>query len=219
MSSVVSSDSVIVPDSTPIAGSRYVVDNNSDGINIDTRNSDVGLNLVIDELGNDAIYSSDESDFISTGLGNDIAHGGGGDDFIEGGDGNDYIRGGAGEDVIIGGKGADVLIGGSGFDTFIIQGDPVEGAFGPDSDLQLDAQGKVIHDEILDFNDDEDLLILQDLRVTGVGNVRYDSGTGDVILTDTVNGEVISTNVIAKLPAGLEDVEVNNLGGGNWTLL
>ena len=206
MSSVVTGEATYDGMSMPIDGSPFVVSNHNQGVNIDTRNSDYGLNIVIHEEGNDAIYSSDESDIIATGPGNDIVHGGGGDDLIEGGDGNDFIRGGAGEDVIIGGKGADVLIGGADFDTFVIQGDPVGGAFGPGSDL-VDAQGNVVIDQILDFNDSEDLLIFQDL---GSGSVDYNENTGEVTLDDTT---------IAKLPAGLEDVEINNLGGGNWTLM
>ncbi|MDJ0901532.1 MAG: hypothetical protein QNJ55_22270 [Xenococcus sp. MO_188.B8] len=190
----------------PLNPPSFVVSNHNQGVNIDTRNSDTRLSIVIDEPGNDAIYASDESDIIATGPGNDIVHGGGGDDLIEGGDGNDFIRGGAGNDDIIGGKGADVIIGGTGADTYFIQGDPVGGAFGPNSDL-VDAQGNVVIDQILDFDDAEDLLFLQDL---GSGSVDYNENTGEVTLDDTT---------IAKLPAGLEDVEINNLGGGNWTLM
>ena len=197
MSSVVSSDSYyVVGDGQPqpITGLPFEVSNHNRGINIDTRNTNVRLNLVIDGEGNDAIYASDESDFISTGLGNDIVHGGGGDDYIEGGDGNDFIRGGAGNDVISGGKGADILTGGPGSDTFIIEG----------SDL---VDGSV--DEIEDFTLGEDKLILQNL---GPGNVSY----------DPMNGNVTLGNIrIAKLPEGLHplDIEIDNLGGdGNWTL-
>ncbi len=173
--------------------------------------------------GDDRIHSGGKSDEIFSGAGNDIVRGGSGDDnifggtgddqliggdgsdLIEGGDGDDIIWGAAGDDIIRGGKGADVLSGGLGSDTFIIKGD----------DLTFDDQGNVdVVDAIVDFNDNEDVFVLQDMQVNGV--VSYDSGTGDVTLTDSADPDV--SRVIAKLQPGL-DITVIDQGEGDWTLL
>ena len=247
MTSFVSGDSVF-SDGTPVYLSPNVVKNPEGGRDIDIRNPkfpNLGVTLELKDFGDDVVYTSDASDRIRSGGGKDIINAGGGDDFVHGGDGNDIIRGGsgdddikgdkgddqliggdgldiikggdgndiiwgaAGDDVIRGGKGADVLRGGLGSDTFIIEQD----------DLTYDDRGNVSAvDFIVDFNDSEDYLVLQDMPVNGVGTVSYDSETGDIILTDTVDGEVTSNNVIAKLQPGL-DITVIDQGDSNWTLL
>ncbi|MEM9275648.1 MAG: hypothetical protein AAGA80_22200 [Cyanobacteria bacterium P01_F01_bin.143] len=226
MTSFVSGDSVFVGEpvgdgpanGSPIAGSPFVV---RGSVNINTAPLEgQGINLKILNVGpngnNDAVYAGDETDIIRTGAGNDVVNAGGGDDFVVGGGANDIIRGGDGDDVIRGGSGADVLIGGEGADVFRIIGDPVDGAYGADSDLRFDSAGNVIVDAIVDFNDSEDLLVLQDLNVNGIGTVSYHEDTGNVTLTDSVDPDI--SRVIAKLPAGLDIVEIDQ-GDGNWTLM
>ena len=243
MTSFVSGDSVF-SDGTPIYSSPYVTENNQGGRNVNTSGlKDTGLNLKLKGDGNDRVYTSQNSapDIIDLGGGDDIANAGGHDDLVYGGDGDDIIRGGsgdddifggtgddqliggdgsdlieggdgddiiwgaAGDDIIRGGKGADVLSGGLGSDTFIIKGD----------DLTFDDQGNVdVVDAIVDFNDNEDVFVLQDMQVNGV--VSYDSGTGDVTLTDSADPDV--SRVIAKLQPGL-DITVIDQGEGDWTLL
>lgn len=196
----------------------YTVDGS---VNINTAPVEgLGINLKILNVGlddnNDVVYSGDEVDLIETGAGNDIVNAGGGDDFVDGGDGDDIIRGGDGDDVLKGGKGADVLIGGHGADIFVIAGDPVDGAYGANSDLQFDNAGELIVDHIIDFNDSEDVLVLQDLGVEGIGTVSYHEDTGNVTLTDSASPDV--SRVIAKLQPGLDMVEIEQ-GDGSWTLL
>lgn len=157
------------------------------------------------------------SDFIKGTPGDDIIIGTPFRDRIDGFAGNDTIIGLNGDDHLRGGVGADFLTGGFGLDTFIIKGDKNSGAYGPDSDLQFDDQGQVVFDLIFDFNDHKDVLVLEDMRVNGVDSVHYDFDTGDIILTDTVGGEITSSNIIAKLPAGL-NISIHNQGNGNWTI-
>ena len=194
-----------------------------------------------DGPGDNVVYTSDASDRIRSGGGNDIINAGGGDDFVLGGDGKDILRGGSGDDEIFGGDGDDQLIGGDGFDIIeggdgddiiwgaagddIIRGgkgaDVLSGGLGSDTfilkgdDLTFDDQDNVnAVDAIVDFNDNEDVFVLQDMQVNGV--VSYDSGTGDVTLTDSADPDV--SRVIAKLQPGL-DITVIDQGEGDWTLL
>lgn len=224
MTSFVSGDSAFVGgdfSGAPISGSPFVLDNSEGGLNINTSPlEDTGVNLVLEGDGADVVYTGGGHDLIETGGGNDIVNAGDGDDFIDGGDGSDLLRGGDGDDIIKGGKDADVLIGGKGADVFIISGDPLEGAFGADSDLVFDptseAPGELLVDHILDFNDHEDTLVLQDLKVEGVGTVSYHADSGNVTLTDSASPDV--SRVIAQLQPGLE-IDVIDQGDGNWTLL
>lgn len=225
MTSFVSGDSVFVGgdfSGAPIAGSPFVVENAKGGVNI-LAPDETGLNLSIEGECDDVVYGDIDSapDIIETGGGNDIVNSGGSDDYVDGGDGNDIIRGGDGDDVLKGGKGSDVLIGGHGADVFVIAGDPVDGAFGANSDLQFDPassdpNGEFLVDHIVDFNDHEDVLVLQDLKVEGIGEVTYHADSGNVTLTDSASPDV--SRVIAKLQPGL-DIAVVDQGGGNWTLL
>ena len=179
--------------------------------------SNEGLNLVIDNYFINTVFTGEKSDIVTTGFHNDVINTDGGNDKIDGGGGNDIINAGTGNDDLIGGRGADVLIGGHGQDNFIIRGDRESGAYGKKSDLHFDAHHRVVVDYIVDFNDHEDVLILQDLKVDGIGSVSYHSDNGNVTLTETVDGHIVSSNVIAKLQPGL-DISVHDQGDGNWTL-
>jgi|GEM_PF-3099476 len=226
MTSFVSGDSVLVGEDgsvTPLFDSGLVV---RGSVNINTAPIEgVGLNVIILNDGptgnNDVVYAGDETDIIRTGAGNDAVNAGGGDDFVVGGGADDILRGGDGDDILRGSKGADVLIGGHGADIFRINGDPIDGAFGANSDLEFaadstDPNGELVIDHIVDFNDHEDILVLQDLRVEGVGSVSYHEDSGNVTLTDSASPDV--SRVIAQLQPGL-DIAVVDQGDGNWTLL
>ena len=176
--------------------------------------------------GDDTIQGGNDDDIIFGGSGNDHLRGDNGQDKLLGGTGHDSLRGFSGDDLLLGGdgndtlrggRGADLLLGDNGLDTFVIQGDEYSGAYGANSDLHFDIQGKVIFDRILDFNAYEDMLVLKDMRINGLDSVHYDSLTGDIILTDTVDGEVTSSYVIAQLQPGLS-LEIQNQGHGNWTI-
>ena len=224
MSSVVTEGSTF-DDGSPIKGSP-LMRHTDDGLRMDTRGmkykdgSPMGVNLKLEGEGKDVVYTSDASDIMELGYGDDIANAGGGDDYMDGGYGNDIMRGGYGDDVMRGGKGADVMIGGYGEDTYIIKGDKEHGAYGKDSDLHFDHHGKVIYDKIVDFTPGEDIIVLQDMKVNGVGEVHYDKGTGEIWLNDydPVTKDYSSKHVIAKIDPYL-DVHEHNQGDGNWTLL
>nr|WP_304650685.1 FG-GAP-like repeat-containing protein [Synechocystis sp. LEGE 06083] len=98
--------------------------------------------------GNDAanfLFGTGKNDLIRGFGGNDILLGNGGNDTLYGGEGNDILNGGFGDDVLIGGLGTDKLIGGLGKDKFVYKA--------------LNEAGDVI----LDFNRNQDQLILTEL--------------------------------------------------------
>ena len=161
----------------------------------------------------DIFFGGTQAEVVTPGDGSDFINAGLGDDFIAAGNGNDIVRGGDGDDVLRGGRGADILIGGKDADVFVISGDPVDGAFGADSDLFFDSTGDLITDVVIDFDDSEDILVLQDFNVVGTGVVSYNPDTGNVILS--AFGDFF---VIATLSTDL-DISVINQGDGNWTLL
>ena len=84
-----------------------------------------GVELPIDQAGNDVIEGGSGNDIINGGYGNDRLDGGrdddylfgeGGDDVLHGGQGNDYLDGGIDDDDLYGGDGNDTLRGGHGDD-------------------------------------------------------------------------------------------------------
>ncbi|MBE9242670.1 hypothetical protein IQ221_17045 [Synechocystis salina LEGE 00041] len=98
--------------------------------------------------GNDAanfLFGTGKNDLIRGFGGNDILLGNGGNDTLYGGEGNDILNGGFGDDVLIGGLGRDKLIGGLGNDKFVYKA--------------LNEAGDVI----LDFNRNQDQLVLTEL--------------------------------------------------------
>lgn len=75
--------------------------------------------------GNDRVFGSTSTDYISEGSGggNDILRGYGGNDSLEGGFGSDYLNGGSGNDTLMDSytdSAVDWVYGGSGTDTFYI---------------------------------------------------------------------------------------------------
>jgi Ca2+-binding RTX toxin-like protein len=129
--------------------------------------------------GADQLIGGSGNDFISGGVGIDKLSGGTGDDhivgdgdtdpFTHGSDGNDLVEGNSGGDILYGDNGDDVLIGGADQDQMfggdgddIIRPGDATGALtiGSDEVLggdgvseALDANGKVIGFDIIDFSD------------------------------------------------------------------
>ena len=66
---------------------------------------------------------------------------------------------------------------------------------------------------ITDFNPKEGDRLVFDLEDIE-GFVSYDKGSGEVKVTDSLGGE----SVVAEIADDL-DVDVNNLGNGQWELL
>ncbi|ELS05064.1 hypothetical protein Xen7305DRAFT_00048030 [Xenococcus sp. PCC 7305] len=221
MTSFVSGDSTFMDaegNTVPIFNSPLVAQDPEDG-GISANTSGTGLSLELTIIGDSeaTVYTDQESsipDTINSGDGNDDINVGGGDDFVDGGDGGDLIFGGSGNDTIRGGKGADIIFGGSGADEFLIIGDPVDGALGADSDL-IFGDGGITSDNIIDFNDNEDTLVLENMQLPGGASVSYDVDTGAVTLTDDTSGV---SRVIATLQPGL-DITVIDQGDGNFTLM
>lgn len=111
-------------------------------------------------LGNDLIFGDPHKDYVSTKpngtiVWSDVTTGGAdelngneGNDLLVGGGGNDTLDGGSGNDWLVGGYGKDQLKGGTGNDSFV---------FNTPSHSAVDA------DVILNFNEDEDSLVLDSL--------------------------------------------------------
>ena len=227
MTAALSGDSIFIDEAgnaQPLFDSPFIAQKSDDqssddqsndgGISANTAGTGLALDItIVGDSSSNVVTDQDEplSDNVTTGEGNDIVNVGGGDDVADGNDGNDLMFGGSGDDTITGGQGADFVKGGQGADVFMIRGDAEDGAFGDDSDLVFDDQGRIIADFIFNFDDNGDQLVLQDL---GLGtSVTYDDQTGAVIMTDDT-GE---SYTIAYMQPGL-DITTTEDGNGNFTL-
>ncbi|MEG4901177.1 SBBP repeat-containing protein [Microcoleus sp. F10-A1] len=153
----------LTPTPTP-SNSSPIIGTDGDDILAGDRSNDT----LSGKQGNDTLSGLDGNDGMYGHQGNDFLEGGNGDDSLYGGKGNDTLLGGNGEDVLfgdrasdslIGGEGNDTLYGGKGNDTLFgsLGNDCLIGGLGSDRFLLgLDAGT----DNILDFEDDKDLLIL-----------------------------------------------------------
>ncbi|MEM9274754.1 MAG: hypothetical protein AAGA80_17595 [Cyanobacteria bacterium P01_F01_bin.143] len=227
MTSFVSGDSTFMDASgntVPVFNSPLIVQDTDGGISANTSGTGLSLDLTI--VGDsEAVVITDQdssaSDDITSGEANDVVNVGSGDDIVNGGDGGDIIFGGDGNDTIRGGKGADIIFGGSGADVFLINGDAEDGALGADSDLIFGEAGitfgeaGITSDNIIDFNEEEDMLVLENLQLPGGASVSYDADTGAVTLTDDTSGV---SRVIATLQPDLE-ITVIDQGDGNFTIM
>lgn len=121
--------------------------------------------------GDDAIFGNQDNDWIDCGQGFDTVYGGKNDDFILGGFDDDYLRGDLesdeiygedGDDSLFGGKFPDTLIGGNGNDNLYgdLGSDILTGGEGADFFwLRPEGEGT---DEITDYQDGVDSLMLPD---------------------------------------------------------
>jgi subtilisin-like proprotein convertase family protein len=76
-------------------------------------------NLLIGGRGKDTLYGSLGDDSLEGWWGQDTLNGGAGNDFLDGGEGNDRLNGGTGNDVLVGDLGKDILTGSLGSDLFL----------------------------------------------------------------------------------------------------
>jgi Ca2+-binding RTX toxin-like protein len=112
-----------------------------------------GADTLVGGTGRDWLYGEAGSDtLIASNAEYNLLDGGDGNDTLIGGTSRDYLFGGAGDDVLIGGGGKDDLTGGPGANKFV---------FGPNSGP----------DHLLDFNPQEDTLVLQGLNFQSVDQV------------------------------------------------
>jgi VCBS repeat-containing protein len=147
-----------------VAGSAYADQMTGDGGDNEFW-GDFGDDILIGGGGNDVLIGGWQ-DFAGLLDGDDVLDGGDGDDYLEGSDGNDTLLGGADNDQLFGGNGSDQLTGGDGDDDFLLYA------------------GETGVDEILDFGNGDDAIILigysdtADIQFVGVGadyNVMVDS--------------------------------------------
>ncbi len=149
---------------------KFLDDSTGDDILIDPD----GTNFLSGQSGDDILRLGDGSDnsIAKGGRGDDKLFSGAGDDTLRGGAGNDNLYGGSGNDLLYGGRGDDVLEGGDGSDF-------LKGHQGADLFIfNTEDQG---HDQIADFTDGIDLIVLNGL-----------AGFSDLTITQDSNDTLIS---------------------------
>ena len=115
------------------------------------------------------VIGSDYLDSIRGDSGENDLYGRAGDDELSGGAGADRLFGGAGDDELRGNGGDDVLEGGDGADRFI---------FGHSNG----------DDTILDFTDNEDLIDLSEIDLSGFDDLTLSSDSNGVTIHMTTSG-------------------------------
>ncbi|HEV8678847.1 MAG TPA: calcium-binding protein, partial [Stellaceae bacterium] len=112
--------------------------------------------------GNDTLAGGDGNDTLNGGAGNNTLNGNAGNDTLNGSTGNDVLIGGAGNDTLTGGGGNDTLNGGLGNDL-------LTGGGGNDSFKFDTALGATNIDQIFDFSNVADKILLDDAVFTAAG--------------------------------------------------
>ncbi|MCS6877615.1 MAG: type I secretion C-terminal target domain-containing protein [Geminicoccaceae bacterium] len=129
-----------------------------------------GDDVVAGEGGNDHLEGGPGDDTLEGGAGNDRLFGGTGEDELSGDQGADRLFGGENDDTLLGGAGNDILVGGPGEDVLVAEEgrDRLSGGSGEDFFVvggaewtNEDAPPGV--DTILDFDRDEDVLVIGDV--------------------------------------------------------
>ena len=137
------------------------------------RSGGSGVDELVGHGGNDVLSGND---------GNDWLHGYAGDDILNGGNGNDMLDGGPGNDTLNGGAGADTMIGGAGNDTYYV--DNVGDHIVETADGGIDT----VYSSI-DFSLKG--LAVENLTLTGTGNLSADGNELDNILVGNAGNNVI----------------------------
>ena len=125
--------------------------------------------------------------------GNDSIQGGPQGDHLLGRAGNDTIVGLGGDDTLDGGAGADLMKGGVGADTYVVDnvGDKIEDAAGAGVDtVRTDLGGYRLS------------LTLENLTLTGQGNIAGYGGAGDNVLTGNGGSNLLDGGVGADTIIG-----------------
>ena len=123
-------------------GQSYVVFGRQQQAN-EVREGSARRDVLLGFGGQDTLFGFSGDDVLKGGAGDDVLRAGIGDDLLQGGDGRDRLLGARGNDRLIGGHGNDTLVGGAGADEFL---------------FQTLNQGR---DRILDFEVNEDTLLLK----------------------------------------------------------
>lgn len=167
----------------------------------------LGADSLLGGKHDDIIHGGKDSDYINGNkgadvlygdLGNDEIHGGKGDDNLIGGDGDDQLYGDKDSDLLHGGLGDDSLYGGKGDDT-------LEGNEGSDLFVFGKREG---HDQILDFNANEDILAISNKLADDFNeamesahqdgsDVIFDFGRGQILELDNVDIDDLSADNVS----------------------
>ncbi|SNS98574.1 calcium-binding protein [Antarctobacter heliothermus] len=223
----------------------------------DTLDGGDGDDTLEGQNGPDDLYGGNGADTLSGGTGHDTLHGGAGGDLLRGGTGDDALHGRSGDDTLLGDRGQDTMFGGDGDDLIsgvrlngdgvdIDQRDYLNGGDGDDTvvagdddivSLGAGADVLVLGEwmtetgaEILDYDDDEDQLMVVyndalhgdapdlDMRPNATNPSLTDILLGDDVLAtlptedapDLSNVVLIAESALADL--GLEDAAIRHAG-------
>ena len=148
--------------SSPSNGGEIIIGTNG----ADSLVGGAGNDELFGGRGFDRLFGNDGNDLLSGGNGGDKLYGNAGDDALFGDSGGDFLVGGNGNDFIDGGNGSDTLIGGLGEDRFVIR-----------------QQNGV--DNIIDYRDRTDLLVLADGLSFGQLNIVERNNNTEIRLEDS----------------------------------
>ncbi len=169
------------------------------GLGDDKIKGGTGNDILIDPDGTNFLSGQSGDDILRLGDGSDnsIAKGGQGDDQLFSGAGSDTLRGGAGNDILEGGDGDDTLYGGNGND--VLEGgngsDFLKGHDGADQFVfNTEDQG---HDQIADFADNNDLIVLHGLA--GFGDLTITQNGTDAVISWVGESDITLTNFDSTL--------------------
>jgi Ca2+-binding RTX toxin-like protein len=177
--------------------------------------------------GNDILYGGAEADKLSGGAGDDTLVGGTGSDHLHGDTGNDilisgddssWLDGGDGNDILIGGASSDILVGGAGDDVLIGDGgkDNLTGGTGADKFVFGPDSGP---DHLLDFNPQEDTLVLQGLSFQSVDQVLEGAFDDKGSLVVPLDGSDASFSWSSSDYISLVGVHLDDLTNANVSLV
>lgn len=162
----------------------------------DTLDGGDGDDTLEGQNGPDDLYGGEGADTLSGGTGHDTMNGGAGDDLLRGGTGDDALHGRSGDDTLLGDRGQDTMFGGDGNDLIsgvrlngdgvdIDQRDYLNGGDGDDTIVAGD-------DDIVSLGAGADVLVLGEwMAETGTEILDYDDEEDQlmVVFNDALHGD------------------------------
>lgn len=175
--------------------------------------------------GDDTLWADDGNDSLFGGSGHDDLFGGEGDDLLYGGFGNDLVDAGAGRDTVFGDAGNDTLTamglslgegpntsfvyGGSGDDLLRFEdGSTVSGGTGSDQFFLTDDLSDTLVSRIIDFDPDEDSLIIYLTAANGDGGGFALAPRPDGLGRDLYLGDDLVAEILSSKPFTLADMSI-----------
>ncbi|MBF0614361.1 MAG: hypothetical protein G8237_01220 [Magnetococcales bacterium] len=153
----------------------------------------LGANAMAGGEGDDTIRGEGGHDLLHGDAGNDTLNGGSGHDILFGDNGNDSLSGGSGNDRLDGGAGSDTLAGGRGNDLYVV--DNTEDTITENANAGMDQ----VHSSITWILTDhlEELRLLTDTNINATGN-RLDNtlhgNNGDNVLRGDGGRDLLNGN-------------------------